>query len=412
MRHVIIGTGAAGITAAAEIRKQDKDAEILMISSDSQVHSRCMLHKYLSHERTAGELDFTEKGFFEKNNISVVNGKAAAIDTEMKTVFLESGDEIAYNRLLIATGADSVIPPVGDLRKASNVFGLRHLSDAQKIDAMAEKAQNILIIGAGFVGLDAAYGLLERRKKVTVVEMATRVLPLQLDEHGAKAYQELFEKEGVTFRLGRRVQDAVCGPDGQIHSVELDSGESVPCDMIIVAAGVRPAAGFLENSGINADRGIEVTSRMETSVKDVYAAGDVTGLSGIWPNAMKQGKTAALNMCGVKQIAGVDTEYTDTFSAKNTMNFFGLVTLCLGALIPEEGDEVLTEENKRIYRRAILRDGKVRGILLQGDISNSGIWQYIIKNEINVSGKEKKLFRLTFADFFGVGERGKYVWTF
>lgn len=412
MMHVIIGGGAAGVTAAKEIRGWQPDAQIVMICADEQVHSRCMLHKYLSHERTAEELDFTEEGFFEKNQIVQICDKVVSVDIEKKEVCLASDRKIAYDRLLIATGADSVIPPVGDLRKAENVFGLRHLSDAQKIDRMAEKSENILVIGAGLVGLDAAYGLLERGKKVTIVEMAPRILPVQLDEHGAKPYQELFEKAGVSFRLGCRAQKAVCESDGRIHSVELDSGESIPCDMIIVAAGVRPSVGFLENSGINAERGIEVTSRMETNVKDVYAAGDVTGLSGIWPNAMKQGKMAARNMCGIKSGAGVDTEYMDTFAAKNTINFFGLETLCLGVLQPEECDEVFVEEDMHIYRRAILRDGKMRGIIIQGDISNSGIWQYIIKNEIHVRAKGKDIFRLTFADYFGTGERGKYVWTF
>ena len=410
MLHVIIGGGAAGVTAAREIRGWQPDAQIDMICADEQVHSRCMLHKYLSHERTAEELDFTEEGFFEKNRIIQICDRVVSVDTANKEVCLASDRKIAYDRLLIATGAESVIPPVGDLRRAENVSGLRHLSDAQKIDEMAEDAEEILIIGAGLVGLDAAYGLQERGKKVTVVEMAPRILPVQLDEHGATAYQELFERAGVSFRLLCSVQNAVCGADNRIHSVELDSGETIPCDMIIVAAGVRPSAGFLENSGIEVERGIKVNSRMATSVKDVYAAGDVTGLSGIWPNAMKQGKMAARNMCGAKPMPGVETEYTDTFAAKNTMNFFGLVTLCLGALQPEEGDEVQTEEDMHIYRRAILRDGKVRGILLQGDISNSGIWQYIIKNEIDVSGKGKNLFRLTFADYFGTGERGKYVW--
>ena len=143
---------------------------------------------------------------------------------------------------------------------------------------------------------------------------------------------------------------------------------------------------------------------METSVKDVYAAGDVSGLSGIWPNAMKQGRTAARNMCG-----GNET-YTDTFAGKNTINFFGLVTLCLGAIVPQEGDEVVAEEDSKNYRRAILRDGKLCGILLQGDISNSGIWQYIIKEQIHVGSIGKNIFKLSFADFYDTGERGKYVW--
>ena len=176
--------------------------------------------------------------------------------------------------------------------------------------------------------------------------------------------------------------------------------------MIIVAAGVRPAVEFLDNSKIAVERGVCVDEYMCTNVPNVYAAGDVAGLSGIWPNAMKQGKTAAQNMCGAL------VKYEDRFAMKNTMNFFGLTTLCLGLIREEEGDVVLWEEDSKNYRRAIVRDGNVVGILLQGDISNTGIWQYIIKNKVNVGDIGKDLFRLTFADFYGTGERGKYVWTY
>nr|WP_294495553.1 FAD-dependent oxidoreductase [uncultured Mediterraneibacter sp.] len=404
MKYVIIGTSAAGITAAEELRKRQSDADIVMISADEYVHSRCMLHKYLSHERTAEELDFTEEGFFKKNRISWIQGRVTSLDTEGRAVCLASGEKVSYDKLLIASGANSSIPPVGDLRKAENVCGLRHLSDAQKIDAMSEKAQNVLVIGSGLVGLDAAYGLLDRGKNVTVVEMADQILPMQLDAHAAQAYQKLFEKAGVKFFLGKSAKEASCGADGMIHEVILDTGEVISCDVVIAATGVRPATEFLEGSGIEINCGIQVNSRMETSRPDVYAAGDVTGLSGIWPNAMKQGRTAARNMCGDSE------EYTDTFAQKNTINFFGLVTLCLGELRPGEGDRVVAQEDRSVYRRAILRDGKLAGILLQGDISNSGIWQYIIKNKIDLGAKEKNLFKITFADFYGTGEKGKYVW--
>ena len=239
MNYVIIGTGAAGIMAAKEIRKLKKDAQITMISADEQVHSRCMLHKYLSHERTAEELSFVEEDFFEKNQIAEVYGHIEVIDTANQMVDTKGGESICYDKLLISTGADSFIPPVGDLRKAKNVFGLRHLKDAQEIDKMAEDAEKILIIGSGLVGLDAAYGLIERGKKVTVVEMAEQILPVQLDAHAAKTYQELFEQAGVQFYLGCKAEGAVCEADGMIRAVTLDTGKQLLCDLIIVAAGVR-----------------------------------------------------------------------------------------------------------------------------------------------------------------------------
>ena len=143
---------------------------------------------------------------------------------------------------------------------------------------------------------------------------------------------------------------------------------------------------------------------MQTNAADVYAAGDMTGLSGIWPNAADQGRIAGKNMCGI------ETEYTDTYAAKNTINFFGLVTLCIGKIRAEVGDEVQVREDVRHYNRVILRDGRVEGILLQGDISNAGIWQYLIKNKADISGIEKDVFHINYGDFYQVGERGKYLW--
>lgn len=405
MKYVIIGVGAAGITAAEELRKLDKCSEITMVSEDQFVHSRCMLHKYISHERDEKTLNFTSEDFFEVNNIDWKKVGVEKIDTDNKEVVLLDGDVVKYDKLLIATGANSFIPPVGDFRNASNVFGLRHLRDAQAIDKMAEESEKILIVGSGLVGLDAAHGLLERGKDVTIVEMAPSILPVQLNPHAAEEYQRKFEEAGAKLYLGCKADKAECSEDGKIHAVTFDTGETVACDMIIVAAGVRPAVGFLEGSNVEVDRGIVVDDFMKTSVDDVYAAGDVAGLSGIWPNAMKQGKTAARNMTGMAE------KYEDRFAMKNTMNFYGLVTLCLGNIREEEGDKVVEQEDSKNYKKAVVRDGKLKGILLQGDISHSGIWQYIIKNEIDVDFKEN-IFDITFADFYGTGERGKYIWNY
>ena len=120
--------------------------------------------------------------------------------------------------------------------------------------------------------------------------------------------------------------------------------------------------------------------------------------------AMKQGQIAALNMCGIQ------AEYTDRYAMKNTMNFYGLVTLSLGRGVAEEGDIVLEEEDAHNYRRAIIRDGKLDSILLQGKIDYSGIYQYLIKNQIDLSGKEQDIFHLSFADFYGVKENGAYCY--
>lgn len=405
MKYVILGVGAAGITAAKEIRELSEDAEIVMVSLDEQVHSRCMLHKYIAGEREEKGLDFAGEDFFERYDICWIKGrKAEAVDTKTKLISLDTKETISYDKLLIATGANSFIPPVGEFRKASNVFGLRHLADAKAICEEAKESQHVLIVGSGLVGLDAAYGLLELGKKITVVEMVERILPIQLDEHAANAYQALFEEAGVQFILGRKADKAECNADGKIKKVVLDNGEEIDCDMIIVAAGVRPAVGFLNESGITVDRGIVVDEYLKTSEPDVYAAGDVAGLSGIWPNAMKQGKIAARNMCGQAET------YKDRYAFKNTINFFGLASLCIGMVQTEEEDVIEMKEDKKVYKKAVFKDHKLKSMLLQGDISHAGIWQHIIKNEVDISKVNKSVFQLSFADFYQVGERGTYEW--
>ena len=364
-----------------------------------------MLHKYLSHERDAAGISFVDPDFFEKNQIAWLPGKTVnRLDTQRKKVYTDQGDEVSYDRLLIATGAESFIPPVGNLREAKNVFGLRHLRDAQAIDELAKDVENIVIIGSGLVGLDAAYGLMETGKKVSIVEMADQILPVQLDKTAAFEYQKRFEEAGARFYLGRKAADTVMEEDKIIREIILDNGEKLPCDLIIVAAGVRSAVAGMEGEGIVIDRGIKVDDYLQTGAEGVYAAGDVTGLSGIWPNAQKQGETAALNMCGSH------VEYTDRYAIKNTINFFGLVSMCVGVILPQEGDVVIAREDSRNYKRVVLRDGKVVGVLLQGDISHGGIWQYLIKNQISISGIQKDIFDLNFGDFYGIKDNGEYQW--
>lgn len=406
MKHVIIGAGAAGIQAAKTIRSLEPDSSIVMLSTDRQVHSRCMLHHYLSHEREEEELSFIPEHFFEDRNIYWAGGcTVSAIGTDEHTVKLVDGTCFLYDRLLIATGADSFIPPVGQLQDACNVFGLRHLSDAQAIRRQADQAENILVIGSGLVGMDAAYAFLKQRKNVTVVEMADRILPLQLDETAGNAYRRLFEAAGCRFLLGRKAVDTVSNGSGGISAVLLDDGTLIECGLAVVAAGVRPSLSCIKGSKIKADRFIETDPFLQTSCPGVYAAGDVTGLSGIWPNAMKQGETAAYNMCGIP------VQYIDRYAMKNTINFYGLTTLSLGRGTASEGDTVTLRQDSSGYKKAIFRNGRLDSLLLQGSIDYSGVYQYLIKNEIDLSSLKTDIFDISFADFYGTDSSGQYQYS-
>ena len=408
MRYVIVGAGAAGISAARTLRQLDREGEIILVSRDHKVHSRCMLHKYLSGQRTAEEIDFTAPDFFEANRVTWMPGKVMErLECGESRIVLEDGTKISYDKLLISSGAYYLIPPVPGLRRAGNVFGFRDLSDAEAIDRAARTGKKAVIIGSGLVGIDAAYALMERGIAPVIVEMADRILPLQLDACAAAEYQKLFESHGCSFRLSAKASGTRLDADGNVAALVLDDGEELECDFIVVAAGVRPEIRFLENCGVETGRAIVVNEYLETTVPGVYAAGDVCGLSGIWPNAMKQGITAAKNMCGISTI------YDDTYAMKNTMNFFGLPALCIGD-INRVGDDtqVITEEDRENYRKALVEDGVLKCILLLGNISGSGIFQYLIKNRIKLPVTGREIFRLSFADFYGFdASNGKYSWS-
>lgn len=423
MKHVIIGGGAAGIKAAEQIRSLEKDSKITIIMEDMNIHSRCMLHKYLSGERNIEEMSFLPKEMEEELNIEFFRGYTiSSVDTDRKLVKIfplkdQSDDEkakqemedVSYDKLLIATGSNGFIPPAPGLREAKNVHCFRHLREAEIIREKAKDSEDIAIIGAGLVGIDAAYGMLERGKKVTVIDMATSIIPMQLCKKAGDMYQKLFEDDGCKFELGRKVSDTKMDSDGNITAIILDNGTEVKCDLVIAAAGERAAIRFLEGSSIKIDRFIEVDDHMRTNVKDVFAAGNATGLSGTWPNAKKQAEVAAYNMCGF------DKTYDDTYAMKNTMNFYGLATLSLGSGKEEEGDRIIEQQDSFGYRKAIIRNGVLDSVVLQGkNLNYAGVYQHIIKNKINIQDiikdSENKVFKLSFADFYATDDRGQYVY--
>jgi NAD(P)H-nitrite reductase large subunit len=417
MKHLIIGAGAAAISAVRTILKEKPDDHIVIVSQDEEVYSRCMLHKFISGERDAASLNFINDDVLAHKNVEWIKGKTITrLDAAAKTVY--AGDEAVASgdTVLIATGANSVTPPIGELKTAKNAFGLRHLSDARAIAGRAKDAKEIVVIGAGLVGLDAAYALLELGKKITVIEMAPACLAINLDAHAAEAYQKLFEKHGVKFHLARKVVNTKSNGNGNITAVEMDNGleptgsaapaVSVPCDMVVMAVGVRPAIAFLDGSGLalTERKALIVDEYLRTSAPGIYAAGDAAGISGIWPNAQKQGEMAAYNMTGTAW------PYDDRFALKNTINFFGLLSLSVGAINPQEGDEVFVKEDKNNYKKLILRDGVPVGVILQGEIGGSGFWQYLIKNKIPIANKGKSIWKVTYADFYGVENNGEYKW--
>lgn len=407
MRYVVIGSSASGINGAKALRELDKDAEIILISKDEYVYSRCILHHYISGIRDIKALNFSGEDYFRKYDIKWINGvKVVNLDDKKQIIELSDKQKIEYDKVLIASGASPFIPPIENLRGANNVIGLRNLEDAQKIKNGIGHIENIAVLGAGLVGIDAIAGLVDYGLNITVVEMIDRVLAMQLDHHAASRYERLFNKKGVNFKLGVKAEKLVVDDENNPKELIIDTGERIPCELIIVATGVRSNVDFLKESQVETNKfGLIFDTKGQTNVENIYGAGDVSGKNPIWPTAVKEGIIAANNM------AGNDLIMTDFFGSKNTMNYLGLATMSLGEVIPPDetyAEEI--EEDDDNYKKIIHKDGKIYGAIIQGDLSYAGILTQLIKEKIDISRVKKPIFKIDYSDFFNIKENLEYTY--
>ena len=399
MRYVVIGASAAGISGAKTLRELDKNAEIVLISKDENVYSRCILHHYISSHRDVDALNFTGKEFFEENNITWMKGlEVKALNDKEQTLELSNGETLSYDKLLVCSGASAFIPPVPGLREGNNVVGLRNLDDAILIKEQAKKVKNVVVLGAGLVGIDAVSGLLGQGLNISLVEMSNKILPLQLDKHASDVYEKKFIEEGVSLKLDVKAEKLLLDENNNPKALVLNTGEEVPCELVIVATGVRSNVAFIENSNVECDRfGLIIDAKGQTNIENIYGAGDVTGRNPIWPTAVKEGIIAAHNMLGKEMVM------TDFFGSKNTMNFVGIATMSLGMVEPADETYIVeTKVEDNDYKKIIHKDGKIYGAIIQGDLSYAGVLTQLIKENIDVSKVTKSLFDIDYADFFNI----------
>lgn len=408
MNYVVVGASAAGVNGVKYIRQLEPDANITLISKDEHIYSRCILHHYLEGIRDIKALEFVEDGFIEKNNINWIKGVAVEkIEPKQKELILSDGRTVSYDKVLLATGASTFFPPVKNLNDAKNVFGLRNLDDAIEIKEKAQYAKNIVVMGAGLVGIDALTGLLHYGKNLTLVEFKGHMLSIQLDKRAAKTYQDAFTNEGVTQYYDTAVQEVIMDETGAVKALALSNGLIIDCDFLIVATGVRSNVAFLQDSGIECDRfGLIFDEYGRTSDESVYGAGDISGRNPIWPAAVKEAIIAATNMCGHKR------ELTDFFASKSTMNFLHIPTMSLGT--PEPADETykveIDEDGQGNYKKIIHKDGVIYGALIQGDLSYSGVLTQLIKEKINIDKVEKSIFKIDYSDFFHLTDNCQFTY--
>lgn len=408
MKYVVLGASASAINGVRQIRKNDKNGEIVLISKDDKIYSRCILHQYLSDMRTIEQLNFSEPDFFELYNVKWLKGKSVIkVNDENKVVTLDDETEVTFDKLLVATGARPNFPPIKNTNEYKNIYGFRNLEDVINIKEKSKKSKNIVVLGAGLVGLDTVVGLCESGiKNVTLVEFADRLLNRQLDKVASNRYEKELEKHGVELIFNTSANCINGNDNGCIESISLSNGQTIDCDLLVVTIGVKSNVEFLEGTNVELDRfGVIVNTKGQTSVENIYACGDCTGRGPIWPVAVKEGIVAGSNM------TGNDASMDDFFYSKSTMNFFGINTMSIG--INEKPDDSYTEEifkQDDIYKKVIHKDGIIEGAILQGDLSYGGILTRLVSNKIDINKVNKSVFKIDYSDFFHIDKDAQYYY--
>ncbi len=368
-KYVIIGNGVAGTAAAESIRQSDREGKIDIFTDEPALfYTRIRLPDYIAGEIQEEKLILWKPQWYQEKGIEVhLEEPVQKVDPKKKEIHTARGTPYPYDRLLLATGSHSFIPPIKGTEKPG-VFALRSLRDSRLIRDYAAKAKKAVLIGGGVLGLEAGNGLRRLGLEVAVVEFFPRLLPRQMDVPGAELLKEKMEAMGFSFYLGARSQE-IQGKE-KAEGLVLEGGQILPCDMVLISAGVRPNLDLARQLGLAVDKGVLVNDRLETQVPDVYAAGDVIEhrgvFYGIWPASEKQGEIAGINMAGGSAL------YEGTVMS-NRLKVVGIDLVSSGDIdVDGKLENLLAKDEKRfIYRKLVLKDDIIVGCILLGDISGN-----------------------------------------
>ena len=391
MKHVIVGSGVAGVTAAQAIRQADADAEVHLFGAEPYpYYRRPQLWEFIAGQIEQGALTYRPAEWYAERGIELHLGtEVTALDSAAHNVTLADGSQAAYDRLLLATGANSFIPPCEGTEK-DGVFALRSLDDALAIKAYAQKSSTAIVVGGGLLGLETARALHTAGLDVTVVEFFPYLLPRQLDEEGAQVLEALLKAQGLRVVTGATTTAILGVPCADC--IQLQSGAKVTGDMVLFSTGVRSDVTLAKEAGLEVNRGVIVDGHLQTSAEDVYAAGDVAEFEGkvygIIPPAIEQARVAAANMVEPESVT-----YNGTMPS-TTLKVAGAELTTLGEALAE-GEEYTqlrrADAASGHYRKIVLRDGRIVGAILLNDKERTQPVRRLIERDVDVSAYADQL---------------------
>lgn len=353
MKCVIIGSGVAGMSAALDLAKAEGVEVELYTDEAHPYYYRPQVTNFLAGVMPLERVFLHPLSWYEERGVHMhLASPVVRLEPDQKRIILEDGTAVTYDKLLLTTGSCPFVPPIEGVEKAG-VFTIRTLADALAIKDYAPHCTQGLVVGGGLLGLEAARALKGMGLEVTIVEFMPRLMPMQLDTEGAAILQGFVEVQGYHVFLGTAAK-AVLGAD-KVESILLSNGETVPAQIMVVAAGVRPNSRLAQEAGLTIDRGILVDERMRTSAPDVYAAGDVARFEGIcWaivPTAQAQARIAAAN------ILGEEIRY-ENLAPVTALKVVGIDVNSMGVINPPDASYAAfqhTAADASVYRKIILR---------------------------------------------------------
>ncbi|RJR46501.1 MAG: NAD(P)/FAD-dependent oxidoreductase [Deltaproteobacteria bacterium] len=388
MRYLIIGASAAGLAAAETIRQWDPRGAVTVVSDEPHPpYSRPLLTYLLSGEVSLEKIWLKAADYFQEWGFEALLGEQVVqVAPEEREVRLRSGRACPYDRLLIASGARPRLPgiPGEDLE---GVFTLRTLADWRRLDAALPEGAEVVVAGAGPVGLKAAEALARRGCRVALAELESQVLPRLVDTQAAAMLGNALLEWGIEVYCDTK-PIGLAGYKGRVRALALADGRELPAQAVLFAIGVTPNTEFLADSGLAAAGGVPVDARLNTGLPEIYAAGDcvqgVNLLTGqpayvpIWPAAVEQGKIAGANM------AGANRRYPGLLP-QNSISLRGFKIITGGLVQPEAEDvEIVSELDRRRghYRRLAYREGRLVGLTLVGAVADAGIYFHLMSQQL------------------------------
>jgi len=393
-KYLIIGNCAGGIAAAEAIREVDGEGPITIVSEEPYfAYSRPLISEYLAGQRSLDSMLLRQSDFYERNKIEALLGtKATRIDFDRRLVELEDGRQLAWRKLILATGGAPIVPKLKGCHR-EGVFTFTTLADAERIGQTLQRGCTAVVIGGGLIGISLAQALVHRRVAVVMVELMDRLLATALDAEASRLVEGALRKNGLEVILGQTAKEILGRrEDGRcVGGVILQDGRTIACDGVVFAIGVAPRIELAAGSAVTVNRGIVVDRRMATSCRAVYACGDAAEaydfihktnrLIPVWPNAVAGGRAAGFNM------AGRPTRYEGS-TGMNALNCFGLSAVAAGLVAPGDDPtcEVLATSSAADgpYRRIVLKNNRIVGMVFVGDIERSGVVFGLMKDGVNV----------------------------